>query len=186
MDTVYLKKVTEGNANAFRYFVEKYKDKAFSVAFSIVRDNIQADDIVQEAFINAFRKINSYRGESCFSTWLMRIVVNESIKVIRKKKIQIDGLKDYGKEVSEFEVNQSLLSIKLNDQKKYIDLVLEKLPRREALVLQLFYISEYSLLEMEEIMDLKADHIKVILFRARKQFYKLLQDELKHELTSII
>ncbi len=180
-DQFYIQKVIEGNAESFRFLIDRYKDKAFSVAYSVLHNQTVAEDAVQEAFIKAFNKIDTFRGDATFSTWLMRIVVNESIKELRRKKMEIEGHKQIVN-VDEHGVNSSIKLLKKQEQKIFIEKTLKKMPQREALVLQLFYIDDLSLKEMEEILDIKYDHIKVLLFRARKRFYGLLKDELKHEL----
>ncbi len=185
MDSQYIKRVTEGDVDSFRFLVEKYQKKAFSVAFSIVHNQPEAEDVVQESFIRAYRKLSSFRGDSSFSTWLLRIVVNESIKIHRKKKLEATYTAD-SITVYEPEINQSIGKLKDEEQRKYISLAMKQMPPREALVLHLFYIEDMNLKQMEEILELNADHIKVILFRARKQFLAILQLELKHELKSIL
>ncbi len=185
MDNQYIKRVTEGDVDSFRFLVEKYQNKAFSVSFSIVHNQAEAEDVVQESFIKAYRKLSSFRGDSSFSTWFLRIVVNESIKIHRKKKLEasysINSMAVY-----EPDINQSIAKLNTADQQKYITLAMKQLPTREALILQLFYIEDLSLKQMEEILELNADHIKVLLFRARKQFLAILQLELKHEIKSIL
>jgi RNA polymerase sigma factor (sigma-70 family) len=185
MDEQYIKRVTEGDTEAFRYLVEKYQQKAYSVALSIVRNQTEAEDVVQEAFIKAYRKLADFRGDSSFLTWLLKIVVNESIKVHRKKKLE-NQYCESAKELNEPNVNSSIGKLKDEEQQKFVSLALDQMAVREAMVLKLFYIEELSLKQMEEVLDLKADHIKVLLFRARKQFYSVLQNELKHELKSIV
>jgi RNA polymerase sigma-70 factor (ECF subfamily) len=185
MDDHYIKRVTEGDIESFRFLVEKYQKKAFSVAFSIVHDQTEAEDVVQESFIKAYRKLSSFRGDSSFSTWLLRIVVNESIKIHRKKKMDAAYTADFVS-VYEPEVNQSIRALKEEEQKKFITFAMSQMPAREALVLHLFYIEDMSLKQMEEILELGADHIKVVLFRARKLILSILQVELKHELKSIL
>ncbi len=79
-DQFYIQKVIEGDTESFRFIVEKYQDKAFSVAFSVLRNQLFTEDVVQEAFIKAYKKIDTYRGDAAFSTWLMRIVVNSTLR----------------------------------------------------------------------------------------------------------
>ena len=184
-DQFYIQKVIEGDTESFRFLVDKYRDKAFSVAFRVLRNQLFAEDVVQEAFLKAFRKIDTFRGDAMFSTWLMRIVVNESIKVLRRKKMEFEGHKQMA-DVDEAGVNNSIKLLREKEQRVFINKTLEQLPQREALVLQLFYLDDLSIKEMEEIMDIKYDHIKVLLYRARKRFYVLLKEELKHELKTII
>lgn len=184
-DQYYIQKVIEGDSEFFRYLVDKYKDKAFSVAFSVLRNSTFTEDVVQDSFIKAYTKISTFRGDAAFSTWLMRIVVNESIKVLRKKKIEIESQKELAF-VVEMDINKSVNFLKDEEQRVFIDSTMAQMPQREALVLQLYYLNEQSLKEMEDIMKLRSDHLKVILHRARKRFYNILKDELKHELKSII
>jgi len=184
-DQFYIQKVIEGDSEAYRFLIDRYKDKAFSVAFSVLHNQSIIEDVVQEAFIKAFRKLSSFRGESNFSTWLMRIVVNESIKVLRKNKLK-RAFVNQSDNIDIHELNSSLEAIKQEEQKKYIELVLSQIPHREALILQLYYLNDYSVKEIEEIIQIKPEHIKVLLFRARKLFYSILQHELKHELKSLV
>ena len=184
-DQFYIQKVIEGDSESFRFLIDRYKDKAFSVAFSVLRNQLFTEDVVQEAFIKAFRKIDTFRGDAMFSTWLMRIVVNESIKVLRRKKMEIEGHKRMV-DVNEPVINGSIKLLQEQEQRVFIDKTMEQMPQREALVIQLFYLNDLSLKEMEDVMKINPAHIKVLLYRARKRFYNILKDELKHELSTII
>jgi RNA polymerase sigma factor (sigma-70 family) len=185
MDIQYIQQVKAGHTNAFRYLVEKYQDRALAAAFSVVKDHETAEDIVQESFLKAYKNLDAFRGDALFSTWFLRIVVNEALTFIQRKKLE----SNYAMEIAEIiepEINTSLQSLKEEEQRRFIDLAMQQLAPREALVLQLFYIDDLSLNEMEEVINLNADHIKVLLHRARKQFFSILQHELKHELSSLL
>jgi len=184
-DKFYIQKVIEGHAESFRFLIDRYKDKAFSVAYSVLRNKTIAEDAVQESFIKAFNKISTFRGDAAFSTWLMRIVVNESIKELRRRKMEIEGQKNIAN-IDELNINNSVKLLKEEEQKTFIEKTLKKMPQQEALTLQLFYIDEMNLKEIVDVMQIKLGHIKVLLFRGRKRFYGLLKTELKHELTDII
>ena len=86
MDEIYIQKVLEGDINSFRYLVDRYKDMSFSIAISILKDENEAEDAIQDAFIKAFNSLRGFRNRSKFSTWLYRIVVNESLARTRRKK----------------------------------------------------------------------------------------------------
>lgn len=186
MDQVYISKVVAGDTNAFRYLVDKYKDVMLAAAYRIIKDKDLAEDILQDAFINAYKSLKGFKGEAKFSTWLYKIVVNEAIKKIRKGEHLKENFQHEPIEYSEFELNDSLKGIKAGEQSYYIDQTLQSMSSREALVLQLFYLDELSLKEVAEVIQLNADHVKVLLHRARKQFYTILANELKHEVKSII
>ncbi|MCK9207244.1 MAG: sigma-70 family RNA polymerase sigma factor [Salinivirgaceae bacterium] len=185
MDNHYVKRVTEGDTEAFRFLVEKYQDRALSAAYRVIKDRDLAEDIVQESFIKAYKNLGTFRGDASFATWFLRIVVNESIRHIRRKKLEAAYTQET-LSINEVEMSNSLKTMKEEEQRRFIDRAMHQLPPREALVLQLFYIDDLSLKEMEEVMELKADHLKVLLHRARKSIFTILQTELKHELISLL
>ena len=81
-----IKQVIKGDQNAFGEIVEIYKDKVFQLAFRMLGNRHEAEDIAQEAFIRAYINIESFNINLKFSTWLYRIATNLCIDRIRKKK----------------------------------------------------------------------------------------------------
>ena len=75
MDLHHARKVVQGDNEAFRYFIRKYKDLAYSVALSMVKNESDAEDITQDSFVKAYKSIDSFIGSS-FSSCLYRIVLN--------------------------------------------------------------------------------------------------------------
>ena len=186
MDEQYIQKVAEGDLNTFRYLVDKYKDVAFSVAFRIVQNRMVAEDIVQESFFKAYTNLHSFKGESKFSTWFYRIVTNESLKKIKRKQFTAELPFSPSMDYAGFYLNESIQSLKEEEQKRFISETLKAMQPREALVLQLFYLDEQEISEIGQILDLNADHVKVILHRARKSFYTIFTGQLKLELNALI
>ena len=80
MVDTYLQKVLNGDTESFRFFVEQYKEMAFKLAISICKEEFSAKDAVQEAFVLAYRKLHTFNRKSKFSTWFIRIVINEALK----------------------------------------------------------------------------------------------------------
>ncbi len=186
MDNTYILKVVAGDAQAFAFLVDKYKDMCFAAAFRIVKNREVAEDIVQDAFLSAYKNLKNFKGESKFSTWLYKIVVNESLTKVRRTKFMREKAHDIVGGFNEHDLNESLALLKQKEQVLYIENTLQQMIDREALVMQLYYLDELSLKEIAEVLKLKPDHIKVILHRARKNFYALLNEQLKHELSSIL
>ena len=75
MDEQYIRRVIEGDTNAFRFIISKYKDMSFSIAISIVKSDLTAEEAVQDAFVKAFQNLRKFKFKSKFSTWLYKIVV---------------------------------------------------------------------------------------------------------------
>ena len=173
MDSIYIEKILNGDPEAFRYFIRQYKDMAYSLAISIVKDEHKADEVLQSAFVNAYSNLASFKGNSKFSSWLYRIVVNESFKSIRKQKYEQINLD----QVSENEIpNLDDFSKKLSidEQKFYINEALIRLSPNESLALRLFYLEENSIEGITEITGWSSSKAKIILHRARKNMKIIL------------
>src|SRR5689334_84066 len=85
-DNDLLKAVMEGDGTAYRGLVEKYQGRVYAMAYGMVRNREDARDITQEAFVKAYRNLESFRLESSFYTWLYRIAMNLAIDFVRKRK----------------------------------------------------------------------------------------------------
>ena len=180
MDELYIERVLNGDVDAYRYFVQQYKDMAFSVAVSVLKSEFEAKDTVQESFIIAFRKLKSFKGNSKFSTWFCRIVINEALKQAKKQERGFYNLAEIP-DIIEEGMPRALALIEEEEQKFFIGLALQNIPSREALALTLFYLEEYSLEELSDLTGWSASNVKVILFRARKSMYCELNKVLRTE-----
>lgn len=184
MDDLYIKKVLDGQTEEFRYFIKQYKDLAFSVAFSVVKNEFTAAEVVQESFVKAFENLKSFKGESKFSTWLCRIVINESFKTIRKEKRTVSETGQVSG--TDFQENPAIFdALKEIEQKYYINECLNRLPANESLVLRLFYLAENSVKEICEMTGWSESNTKVHLHRGRKNMLELLQRMLNTEVKSL-
>jgi RNA polymerase sigma factor (sigma-70 family) len=187
MDATYIRQVLNGDMNSFRYFVAKYKDLSFSVARSIIKSDFDAEEVVQDAFVNAFRNLHKFKTQAKFSTWLYRIVVNESLKRLKRKELQVTIIDDTAVS-EEFESleHSPIEHLHEEEQKEIINQVLDLIPETESLLLRLYYLEENQIDEIVTITNLSASNIKIILFRARKHFASGLKKALKNELNSIL
>ncbi len=84
-DLDLVQRAQQGDTEAYRYLVERYQSKAFSVALGVIGNKNDAEDIVQEAFLKAYKNLGRFKGKSSFYTWLYRIVTNLAIDYSRKK-----------------------------------------------------------------------------------------------------
>lgn len=85
-DQLLIQKVKRGDKEAFQALVMPYKDSVFRVARQITRHRQDAEDVVQETLLQAYRHLDSFEGGSKFSTWLVRIAVNESLMSLRRRR----------------------------------------------------------------------------------------------------
>ncbi|WP_316791174.1 sigma-70 family RNA polymerase sigma factor [Pedobacter frigoris] len=169
MDDIYVRKVCAGDTEAFRYFVTQYKTMSITLAVSIVKDEFVAEEVVQDAFISAFRAINSFKFKSKFSSWFYRIVVNEAFMHLKKMKKEIvDFRQDYDEQIPD---ESEILTLAQDEQTHLINEALKLLPARESVVLRLFYLEEESIREVASITGWSESNVKVILHRARKNMH---------------
>jgi RNA polymerase sigma-70 factor (ECF subfamily) len=178
MDTHYLNEVIKGNTNAFAYFIKTYQNKAFGIAISIVKQEDDAKDVVQSSFITAYDSISKFRNDAKFSTWFYRIVVNTGLQFLAQRKR--NTIKNEIFEVSETEkttCNAVIQKMHQDDLKHLIKSVFGKMPSKQALLLQLFYIDELSIAEIEVVTEFTKPNIKVLLHRGRTSFYNIILKE---------
>ncbi len=160
-----------------------YKNVALSLAFSILKNQDLAEDVLQEAFIKVFQKIEHFRSKSKFSTWLYRIVVNTSYNELKKKKktMDVDDL---------VHMPDGLIAkedfLKEETQNKYINIALARMNTDEALSLRLFYLSEMSIKEIKKITGFSTAKVKVCLHRGRSNLNFELKLLLGDELTDLL
>ncbi len=186
-DQIYIDKVLHGDTNAFAYLINKYKSMTYTIAIKIVKSHEDAEEVAQDSFLKAYEKLNTFKGDAKFSTWLYTIVYRNAITKIRKKKITTSDIDDYVID-NHYEGDDfpQLEALKNEEQQKYVRHAIDKLPEKDALLITLFYMNENSIEEIEQITSLSQSNIKVKLFRARKKLNQELSGLLKEELNTIL
>jgi RNA polymerase sigma factor (sigma-70 family) len=173
MDEIYIRNILNGDVNAFRFIIKNYKDIAFSLAMSVVKDEFVAQDVLQTAFMNAFTGLSTFKGKSKFSTWLYRIVINEAFKSVKKLKSEIVAFGELPVFIAP-EVDSFSLEMSADEQRFYINEALKMISSKESLVLRLFYLEENNIEEIADITGWTHSNIKVLLHRARINMKELL------------
>src|SRR3954463_12752466 len=85
-DEVLVPLARNGNEGAIRALIKRNNQRLFRVARAVVRNDAEAEDVVQETYVSAFTKLESFRGDSQFSTWLTRIALNEALGRVRRRR----------------------------------------------------------------------------------------------------
>lgn len=149
-----------------------YYKAMFNTAIRIVNDSAQAEDIMQEAFLEAFRKIDTYREEASFGSWLKRIVINKSIDEIRKAKdvISIDELDVEVPDQNDDENYIQVLSTRVEEIRKAI----HALPDSYRIILSLYLLEGYDHEEIARILDISYNLSRTRYSRARKKLLEFI------------
>ena len=162
-----------GNNRAFRLLTERYQQKVFTICIGFTHDKDEANDVSQETFIEVFRSLPKFRGQSSFSTWLYRIAVTKSMKFVqrdrfKKFKLSLDSLADpIGYEQSD-KGNFADDRINRQETKKMLKKALSSLPKKQRIAFVLNKYKELTNTEISEIMTLPLATVDTLIHRARK------------------
>lgn len=162
-----------GNQKA-QYEIYKYYYKPmYNTSLRIVNNTAEAEDIMQESFLAAFTKINTYKGEASFGTWLKKIVINKSIDTVKMRKIDYEQINNKHSEIIKEPTltDTEDIKIKINNIKKAINM----LPDRYRIIFSLYMLEGYDHKEIGYILDINEATSRSQLARAKRK----LQDMLK-------
>ena len=179
-DAYYIAEVLKGNAEAFALLVEKYKRLAFSLSMKITRNREDAEEAAQDAFVKAYRSLESFKGGATFKTWLFRIVYTTAISKVRGKKHDVVSFEDYRLSESELmETENAVGQLSAQERSYQLHKAMESLAPDERAILNLYYFEDMPVEEIATIMELSASNVKIKLFRSRKKLYEQLHGLLK-------
>lgn len=187
IEDIIIDKIIQGDKSACRIIIDKYKSFVFNLAFRIVNNREDAEEVTQDSFIKAFRYLESFNRKAKFSTWLYRITFNTAVSKTRKKKVEKNSINDVPEEmlpVDAFEKSFNLL--KEQQQKKYISIILAKLSAEERGLVTMYYLEEMPMEDISDATGLTKSNVKVKIHRARQKLYVHLSHLLKQEAREIL
>ncbi|MBT1699691.1 sigma-70 family RNA polymerase sigma factor [Fulvivirgaceae bacterium PWU4] len=172
LDLAIIDRVLAGEQNLYAELVNRYKSYAYTIALKILQNRPEAEEAAQDAFIKAFHHLSGFNRQSKFSTWFYRIVFNTAISYKRKHRHQFQSI-----DTAVIEYHQEAdVTLEKNDKQRYLQQAMAKLNEADRTALTLFYMQEFSLEEISEIMSMQANTVKVRIHRARQR----VADELKN------
>lgn len=154
----------------------QYCDGMLIVAMRFVKDTMEAEDIVQEAFIKAFSKLDQYRAEVSFGAWLKRIVVNRCIDVLKSKRQRLIELEEHHLNVVDADYENEWLvddDITIEEVKSAI----EQLPEKYKYVVMLYLVEGYDHQEISEILNISEVASRTQLSRGKQKLQAALKTE---------
>lgn len=182
----WIEKILAGDTHSFSCLVAKYQVMAFNIAYRILENREEAEEVVQDSFVKAYRALPNFQFESKFSTWFYKIVYNTSITAQRRLSAFIDCDEVSFEQITSDETDNAIALLEWENRKEIIQLVLQRMPSDEALLLTLYYLDECSIDDIHQITELTPSNVKIKLFRGRKRFYETLKLIMKQEIHSIL
>jgi len=184
--------VAHNDPSALRLVMQRNNQRLFRAAWGVLRNRSEAEDAVQEAYVRAFANIAGYKGLSSLSTWLTRIVINESLGRKRASKRRSLAL-DAGSVVVMNEYREKLMgspelrctpeaALMRKQLAKLLEAAITRLPESFRMVFVLREIEHLSVEETAETLDIRPETVKTRLFRARHRLQQMLDPELREAL----
>lgn len=182
-ETDIIKKCQSGDMDSFDILISMYIDKAYSVAFGVMGNSHDANDITQEAFIKVYKNIDKFNFQSAFNTWLYRIVKNACIDELRKRKkstvISIDaGIdSDDGEYILQIPDESPGIQEILEEKEAgiYLAEALAELKENHRAVLVLADIKNYDYSEIADMLDIPVGTVKSRISRARIKLAEIIR-----------
>lgn len=169
-------RIISGEEELYAKLVDEHKSYAYTIAFKVTQNKVDAEEVAQESFIKAFQYLKGFKKGARFSTWLYRIVFNTAISYKRKNKKVFETI-----EIRHERAEETENPLEGNDKKVFIKKALDQLNEADRLSLQLFYLKEFSLEEVADLMGQKINTTKVRIHRARHRLADELTALLKKE-----
>ena len=170
-DTYLIEQILAGNNRAFGDLVDKYQVRVFNFVLNILRNEEDAYEVVQDTFLKVHKSLNTFRNESKWSTWMLRIAYYACLTRLRKVKPNLVDIDNHSGHLNENNVNEQS---ELNDMRSVLTKAMDQLSDDEKGIVTLFYYNEQSVKEICEISGLTDSNVKIILHRSRKKLNQVL------------
>lgn len=179
-----IQKLKNGEEAAFKWLVDANQDRVYNTALGIVQNAEDAEDVAQEVFIQAFRSIHSFKGESKISTWLYRIATTRSLDLLRARKSK----KRFGflqrlfndKDELQFEppdFNHPGVQLERKENAAKLFKAIAKLPENQKAAFTLHKLEDLSYQEISEVLQTTVPAVESLMHRAKQNLRKMLESE---------
>lgn len=180
-DTILVDAVKNGDTDSFARLVAKYRESVIRICRGYVGSYEDAEDLAQEIFVELFRSISKFRGDSRFSTWLYRLAVNKSLNYLRYHKKRFRVYRSSESTGEESLINspgeaESDTEVVESDHRKALRGALGKLPDNQRTAFILNKYEELSYNDVAAVMATTLSTVESLIFRARQNLQKYLSD----------
>ena len=174
--------ILAGNGQAYAEVVKHYQHMVYTVCHRVLRNNEDAEEATQDAFVKAYQHLAGFSGSAKFSTWLYSIAYRTAISQLRKRRndtASVDELAHHPP--AERDDRTERLELR-----HYLERALAALPEEDAALLSFFHLEEMSVEEIVTVTGLGASNVKVKLHRGRKKLLEALDHELGPEARELL
>ena len=165
--------IKNGDEQAFAELIEQYKLPIYKTAKSILKDEDDVCDAIQDTALSIYKNIPNLKNEEYFKTWVIRITINKCYDILKKLKLNNEKMLKAQEDVSELHTNFDNNVILQTDLQTTLELLEEDL----KIVTVLYYYNDLSISEISDILNIPKGTVKSRVFRAREKLYEILSKE---------
>lgn len=178
-DEEVVRRVVEGEIALFELIMRRYNQRLYRVARAILRDDAEAEDVMQDAYVRAYGHLSQFAGRSQFATWLTRIAIHEALaRVQRRKKTDQLAANEWNDGEGEMNIPATALNpeeqLSASELGRALESAILSIPEQYRLVLMMRDVEQLSTTETASALDLSEENVKVRLHRARAMVRKNL------------
>ncbi len=168
----------KGNGHAYAELVRRHQRMVFNVLYRFLGNYEASQDISQETFIAAYRKLDTFNGRSKFSTWLCQIALNKARDMLRGQGMEslCDDLEDHQAVLAAEDRETPHRRLEMAEENKRVQQVLNKMPANYREILLLKHLQGFSNEEIVGLLKTSIENIKVRTFRARQMFKRIYEE----------
>lgn len=167
----------KGNRKAQFALYNQYADAMFQISLRMVKNRIDAEDVLQESFVKAFHHLKQFKYESSFGAWLKKIVINQCINHIKKQKIQWISLEDENIHEATLFTEEQLSKPSQLPNINQVKQAIEQLPDGFRVVLTLYLLEGYDHREISEILSISESTSKTQYHRAKIKLKEIVKKQ---------
>jgi len=173
-DQEVIDSVKKGNHSDYAILIDRYKNKAFSTLARMLKNKMEAEEVLQDCFLKAFKGLDNFKGEAKFSTWFYKIVYNSALSRLSAQKRKIESEMISIDEHFNLETDNDYNISEQKDLSLYINEMVNKLPPNYASVISMFYLEGLSCEEISRVLETSENNVKVMLHRSRSALKDML------------
>ncbi len=173
-DLLLCRSVISGNTEAFSKLAAKYQKKIYALGLSFFKNHDDAEDFVHDIMLKTFASLEKFRGESSFSTWLMRIAYNSAVNSVKRKREFVSAFEEFDIKANGFTPEEIHIQ---NSIKNSIRRAVNELPDKYKICIDLYFFYDMPYADINSVTGIPVNTIKSHIFRAKK----ILKTELENQ-----
>ncbi len=177
MDEEIVRRVVGGEVPLFEILMRRHNQRIYRAVRAIIRDEAEVEDVMQQAYVNAYTHLDQFAGRAKFSTWLTRIAVHEALARLRKDRTATQTSDEHEMEAVRSQMPDPEQEAMSNDIREVLQKVIDSLPENYRTVLMLREVEGASTAEVAECLDVSEEVVKTRLHRARSMIREGLYDQ---------